>query len=135
MTTTTAPPDLELAAVLDRAAQIIDTNGLNRERFFGQDSYVYEPGMPCCTVAAVGVALGLRYTFQLAEQLEADINIDMPRHPALRAIARHENLRTLRALYEWSDTTDQAEVVAALQDCAAGLRGEVTGWLDTVGAS
>jgi hypothetical protein len=124
---TTTPPriDVDLAHVLDRAAQIIEEHGLNREAFFGADSFIYSPGMPCCTVGASGVALGLRYTTELAEQLGADDYL--PYHRALKTLMRHEHLQTMSALYQWSDTADQADVVAALQETAAGLRGEVTG--------
>jgi hypothetical protein len=140
-------PDFTLPPVqahyIELAADYIERHGkfdrgywpLNRDEhgiWLGQDDF--EPGMPCCTVGAIAVQLGIE------NQADVDKNVlgmdpfkglQEP-HPVLVALQQGMHGATVEDIFAWSDSARDDQVVARLRQVAAQLRASVDIRIDTV---
>lgn len=125
MTTTTAPAPEAVADVLDKAAGIVDTNGLIKGQLYdGEQADQGTPRDQCrvCTIGAINVAVfgTPRAADPTVEQISL---IDS----AADAVAMHLGLGIgFVSLPSWNDadTTTDDNVKAVLRATAASLRGE-----------
>jgi hypothetical protein len=107
----------EIAAILDRAADHIDTVGWYQDLLFDGAQSFTTPESQCrvCALGAINVALHGTPNFVDGEEIGAhDVADYVDQH-------RGDSLE----LATWNDTPGrtQAEVTAALRGTAAGLRG------------
>lgn len=121
-----------VADILDRAAQLIEANGLEQGEFWTCSLFAtsWTEGRGCDAVGAIGVAAGYRdhtdVSGVIAGLLHYDVtlgrNVAEPPHPALAALMRDLGVDQAVAVMDWSDRSTDTEVVRALRTCAAGLR-------------
>lgn len=121
---------IPLPDVIDAAARIVEGNGLHTGNWWLGAGPVlgdaWRPGLACCTVGALAVALGHTDAIAVSGIVACDEDPDGPVHPAVAAMLVHLGLRTAGDLYRWSDEHAESGrawvVVAALRACAAELR-------------
>ncbi|WP_199546651.1 hypothetical protein [Streptomyces sp. N35] len=121
MNTITEPSAAEIADDLDRAADVLDANGLHKGSLY--DGAQRDRGTPAdkCRVCVYG-ALNIAITGQPRWTGKDE---DTARSAAAgNAIAAHLGLTPNEVAEEWSDDPKRrkAQVVKALRDTAAGLR-------------
>lgn len=115
------PTTADVADVLDRAAAVIEFNGLCQGRFwFGGDdltSSAWRPGCACCVSGAVAVARGIRTEKDLST---ANTLSD----PAIQAFARHLALDDPVDIFRWNDDPLRTVpgVVRSLREAAGRIR-------------
>lgn len=121
----------QVADLIDRAATIIETDGLEVGDFWaGAVFRPYEPGLPCCTVGALAAVAGYRDGVE-AEKAFVGVSDYDPEtgaaepdrpHPVMATVMRALGFREAEDLYEWSDNAGDEEVVARLRSAAAAIR-------------
>lgn len=121
-----------IADILDRAAQLIEVNGLEQGEVWTCSLFAttWTEGRSCCTVGALGVAAGYRDVVDVEGvmlgmphyDLDTGTNVWEVPHPAVTALAQHLRLDDQVAVMDWSDNANDSVVVRELRTCAAGLR-------------
>ena len=126
----------QVADAIDQAARLIETDGLEIGGYWA-DALLrpYEPGMSCCTAGALAVATGYRDVADVEIEFvgigsyDPDTGVfddDHP-HPVFAAAMAELGFKEVEALYDWSDTAGDREVVDALRDAAAKIRAQAGG--------
>lgn len=114
---------LTVDTVLDRAAQLIDANGLHTGDYWppavATDRAMppWRPGTPCCAVAAVVIAQETCMPVPYAAVEHCD-----PDDEALLALVRHLGFGRYDEIARWSDLRTTAEVAAELRAAARAWR-------------
>lgn len=110
-TTTEARAD----EVFDRAADLIETNGLYADDFW-PSTYPfndYVPGSPCCTIGALIIAQRCD-----GEPVKHDNATEFDTDEHVQAFARHLRLHSADRIAPWSDARTAVQVVAELRAAA-----------------
>ena len=130
------PYDAPPADILDAAAAIIETNGRHVGNYWDalieldtRQSSPWRPGTPCCTAAAIGVAIGLRRMWDVEAHIvpasRPEVFADEAPHPAFRALMTHLGAYSIETVFDWSDEHGKDEIAATMRECAAALRAGV----------
>lgn len=121
------PFDAPVPDILDRAADVIERDGLWQGGDFWRDSHSrrWTPGEPCCTVGTIGVLLARTTAAAVACDFIPAVlgdpwGDDLP-HPAISALMAYLHVN-LPELFRWSDTSEPAWVASVMRECAASLR-------------
>jgi hypothetical protein len=121
------PPE-RIADLIDQAAQLIETDGLEvGDLWPGALFGPYEPGSSCCTAGALAVVCGYRRAEQVEEAFTATSPIDDGEvpwnpHPVFSAVMAELGFTKPEDLYDWSDSAGAREVVKELRIAAAKIR-------------
>lgn len=131
---------LELADIVDQAADLIDTVGLHQGGLWptrtGTRLDPYRPGQPCCVAGALGVALGVTDPAAIeADLLGLDLVYDhlagkqvrLGEHPVMHVLIAELDLHSCEDLFVWSDSSTHLEVVTELRSAADRIRANVGG--------
>jgi hypothetical protein len=134
--TTDLTPD-QIADLIDQAAQLIETDGLEIGDLWTADTgrWDYEPGDSCCTAGALAVVCGYRRADQVEEAFTATSSVGAvdedgqeclwEPHPVFAAVMAEFGFAEVEDLYDWSDKAGDREVVGALREAAANIRAAV----------
>lgn len=120
------PSNAELGDILDKAAVIIERDGLAQEGYWkddlGRSPDEYRPGLCCCVAGAITVAVGGTLIDDAATVATGSRDDS---HPAVGALLEHLGLAVPFQLFEWNDDSlrTEASVAHTLRECATNLRG------------
>lgn len=131
MTITKQHTDTDIAEHLERAAQMIDTAGLNRGGYWeGPLRVRYVRDTPVDAVGALAITYGLTLKLDVDEhfagvpffhQRSGDY-VGKDVHPALAALMADLAFTKVEQVFEWSDNAEGYLVVDSLRSLANELR-------------
>jgi hypothetical protein len=128
------PTDLTpewIAAIIDHAADLIETDGLEVGSFWADALFgPYEPGSSCDAAGALAVVCGFRRPADVEDGFiglgsydpETGITAPDTPHPAFEAAMAALGFREAEDLHNWSDTAGDHAVVERLREAATKIR-------------
>ena len=125
MTSTIESTALAVGTILDRAADIIERDGLHTGDFYphpdGLPRAPWKPGTPCCALAAITIA-----QFPQLDEIPLHLVEGFEDDDAVKTFAEYLDV-SADAVANWSDLLTANEVVASLREAAAHYDSRRTG--------